>query len=293
MNNKLLVILLTISSLSAFSQLNQCVYFGGNAGMNSLMYSVKEGSSTPKLSYGGNIGYIYYFTPNWGIGTGVGVYLCATDGRLNGTKISIEGQIDDDWEHSPGETYRKDIYFRDWHEKQSFLLAEVPILVHYRYDFGLNKRREMYIQMGIRAQLPLMASYEITRGEVELRGYYSKWNVELFEIIDPDRFVTRPIKGNGTLSLPFDIGACFGIGFSFEVSKIIDIYMGGYFNYGFLNLKSGNNGELLYLENDQIKYRGILLSSITEKVHLISAQGELGMRFSIGKPFTRAGYKRR
>jgi hypothetical protein len=278
MSNRLLVILLTLSSLTAFSQTNHSLQVGGNVGMTSLIYSIESGSCKPKLSYGGHFNYVYYFSPRWGIGTGVAASLCTTDGVLNGTKISFENQIDDE-----NDLHRKDLYFRELHEKQKFLLAEVPVLLHYQYDFGLEKRRKLYVYVGAKVQLPLMASYEVTKGEVETQRYYPEWNATLHGM--PNHGMGKEaIKSSGSLSLPLEISASLGIGFSFEVSKIIDIYMGAGFDYGFLNLKSENSGDLLYFDqNGQMQYRGILLSSITQKANLISFQGEIGIRIGVGK----------
>lgn len=289
MSRRLCIILLVVSGLTSFSQTNQSLYFNGNVGMNSLSYSISGGTSKPKLGYGGKIGYIYHFTPNWGIGTGVGFSFSATNGYLNGTKISIENQIDDE-----GDLYRGDFYFRNWQEKQTFFIAEVPLFVHYQYDFGLEKRRQIYIYLGAKCQLPLMAKYQVTDGEIEKQGYYDKWNIIFFKMPNHG-FGTEKNKGtSGVLSLPINVSASLGIGFSFEVSKIIDIYVGGTFDYGFMNLKSENQGDLLSFDkNNQLQYRGILLSSITKKANLISVQGEAGIRIAIGKPFTRTEVHRR
>ena len=291
MSKRLLMMLLIVSGLTAFSQTNQGLYFGGSVGMNSLVYSIDGGSSKPKLGYGGKFGYIYYFSPNWGIGTGVEFSFCATDGYLDGAKVSFEGQIDDE-----SDIYRKDIYFRDWSEKQTFFLAQVPVLLHYRYNFGSQKRRELYLYLGAKCQLPLMANYVVTNGEIETQGYYAEWNVTFFGLPNHGFGTEKNKATSGSLSLPFNVSASLGIGFSFEVTKMIDIYVGGTFDYGFLNLKQGGSGDLLYFDNNNLNYRGILLSSITEKANFVSVQGEVGMRLAIGKPFARGGifgYKNR
>jgi hypothetical protein len=260
--------------------------------MNSLIYNINGGGSKPKLGYGGKIGYIYHFSPNWGIRTGVGFSFCATNGYLDGTMVSFEDQIDDD---GKGDRYRADYYFRNWQEKQTFFLAEIPVLMHYQYDFGLRKRMEIYTYFGVKCQLLLMASYQVTDGEVEKQGYYYDYNCTLYNMPNHS-FGTEKNRGtSGNLSLPFNISASAGIGFSFEVAPMIDIFLGSAFDYGFLNLKTSNGGDLLYFDNNgQLQYSGILLSSATEKANFISVTGEIGMRFAVGKSFTHRvvhGYK--
>jgi hypothetical protein len=264
-------------SLSCYSQRNQCIRVGGGAGLFSLNYNNDGINSKVKLGYSGKVGYSYYFRPHWGIGTGVAVSMCSTDGFLDGAKISFAGKIDDE-----GDEYRKDIYFRDWHERQRILFAEIPLLLHYQYDFGLRKRRKIYIDMGVKLQLPLLSNYEVTRGELEIQGYYAKWNVTLFGLPNHGFGTEKGQKSAGKLSLPMNIAATVAIGFSFEVSKKVDVYIGGIFDYGFINLKSVNEGDLLYEDkNGILQYRGILMSSAIEKANTISMQGEVGVRIAL------------
>ena len=290
MNNRLLIIFLIVIGLTAHSQTNQCLHFGGNVGINSLIYKIEGGASKPRLSYGGNLGYIYFFNPNWGIGTGAGAYSCTTDGYLNGALISVPHQFDDE-----GDEHTKLLYFRDWVERQKFLLLEFPLFGYYQYNFSAKARRVIYVRLGVKAQLPMMGRYEVTKGQVAIQGFYEKWNVILHNDVqtamDIHGFGKERVTASAKMELPFEIAASFGIGFSFEVTKMVDIYVGGSFEYGFLNLKKGGNEELLYLDNNQVRYRGILNSSITQKANLVAAQGEVGMRIALGKTFARGGIR--
>jgi hypothetical protein len=102
-------------------------------------------------------------------------------------------------------------------------------------------------------------------------------------------FGTVQKSASGSMSLPFNVSVSLGVGFSFEISPMIDIFLGGTFDYGFLNLKAGNDGDLLYGDPNNLQYRGILFSSAAEKVNTVSAKGEVGMRFAIGKPTAQRG----
>ena len=281
------IVVLVLGSFTAFSQTNQCFRISGNTGMGFLSYNMSGGSSKPKLSYGGKFGYSYYFSPSWGIGTGVEVSMYNTEGNLDGAVVSFDNQIDDE-----GDMFRKDVYFRDWHEAQKILFVEVPLLLHYQYDFSINKRRKIYFYVGAKFQLPLMASYAVTRGELEIQGYYEKWNVTLFGLPNHG-FGREPYNNSEKLSLPFNISATFGIGFSFEVAKMIDVFLGGAFDYGFMNLKTTNAGDLLYEDiNKKLQYRGLLNSSAIEKANTISIQGEVGVRIALGAKTFRSGIYR-
>ena len=279
---------MVIGSVTVFSQTNQSLRVSGNGGLGFLVYNISGGSGKPKLSYGGKFEYCYYFTPNWGIGTGVGISLYNTEGYLDGALVSFEGHIDDE-----GHPYRKDVFFRDWAESQRIVFAEVPFMFHYQYDFGMRKRRKMYIYMGAKFQLPIMANYEVISGELEIQGYYPRWNVQLFGLPNHG-FGTQPHKKiSDKLELPFNVSAIFGIGFSFEVSKMVDIFVGGTFDYGFFNLKSSSSTDLLYEDKDRVlQYGGILTSTAIDKANTVSVQLEVGARIAVGSKTSRGGIYR-
>jgi hypothetical protein len=289
MNNRFLIIVIMLCSVTVFSQTKQCISVNGNVGMVSLSYSLEKGTCKPRIGFGGKVAYSFYFTSQWGIGAGLEFSTSSTDGYLDGAKVSFYDKVDDE-----GDMYRKDVYFRDWHERQKIFFVEIPLLLHYQYDFGLQKRRKIYINMGAKVQLPLVANYQVTRGELEIQGYYEKWNVTLFGLPNHG-FGKESSKTNaGKLNIPLNVSATIGIGFSFEVAKMIDVFVGGTFDYGFINLKEATQGDLLYEDNSQnLQYRGILFSSSIEKVNAISIKGEAGVRIAIGKPVYRGLYRHR
>jgi len=289
MKRRLVIIMVIVfGSVTAFSQTNKCIRVSGSAGIGFLFYNIPGGSNKPKLSYGGKFEYSYYFTPNWGVGVGVSVSMYNTEGNLDGAKKSFDGHIDDE-----GHPYRKDVFFRDWSESQRIIFAEVPLTLNYQYDFGMQKRRKIYVYMGAKVQLPVMASYEVRSGELEIQGYYPRWNVQLFNLPNHGfgREGHKPISDK--LSLPFNVSALFGIGCSFEVAKMVDIFVGGSFEYGIFNLKASGSGDLLYEDaNGELQYGGILTSSAIDKANTVSVQLEVGARIAVGKKSTRAGIYR-
>ena len=245
MKARLLILGIILSgSIPLYSQLhNQYLTAGVGVGMYSFNYRIDGGKSKPKLGYGTKLGYCYYFSPNWGVGGGLEISMYSTNGYLDGARVSFDNHIDDE-----GHLYRKDVYFRDWSEIQTGVYLEIPVLMHYQYDFGLRRRMVMLIRFGAKVQLPLMGKYNVTRGDLEIQGYYPKWNVILFNMPNHGFGTSGSSKTSGTLDLPLNIAATVGFDFSFEITKKIDIFVGASFDYGFLNSKSVNNGDLLYEE---------------------------------------------
>ncbi len=291
MKIKLIILGILLSGgLSLYSQyMNQYITAGIGVGMSSFNYSIEGGKSKPKLGFGAKASYSYFFSPSWGVGAGVEVSRYSTNGYLDGARVSFDNRIDDQ-----GDLYRKDVYFRDWSEIQTVIYFEIPIMMYYQYDFGLRKRMVMLIRFGAKVGFPLMGNYNVTRGSLEVQGYYPKWNVTLFNMPNHGFGTVSSSKTSGKLNLPFNVAATAGFDFSFETTKKIDIFVGASFDYGFLNSKSANNGDLLY-ENQyyDLQYRGIMMSSAIDKVNTIAVQGEVGIRYVIASKQRIGIYSRR
>ena len=147
--------------------------------------------------------------------------------------------------------------------------------------------------MGVKAQLPLMSSYMVTNGELEIQGYYAEWNVQLFNLPNHGYGMEKNKKYTDKLSMPFNVSAIFGIGFSFEVAKMVDVFVGGTFDYGIFNMKSTGGKDILYEDNNRnLQYSGILNSSAISKANTVSVQGEVGVRIAVGRKTTRGGIYR-
>jgi hypothetical protein len=283
MNTRLIILGIFLSSgLSLHSQyIRHYLTAGVGTGIFSFNYDIEGGKSKPKLGFAGKVSYCFYFSPNWGIGGGFDMSMYSTNGYLDGAKVSFDNKIDDE-----DDVYRKDVYFRDWSEMQTAIYAEFPIELHYQYDFGLRKRRMMYLHFGAKVQLPLMGQYKVTHGKLETQRYYPEWDIVLSNMPNHGFGTDGSRKISGKMTLPLNIAATVGFNFLFEMTKKIDIFAGGAFDYGFISTKSVNNGDLLYEdESANLQYRGITASSAIDKMNTIATRGEIGIRCALGKEY--------
>ncbi|MDR0367962.1 MAG: PorT family protein [Bacteroidales bacterium] len=292
MNARLIILgIFLLSGLSLHSQyIRHYLTAGVGTGMFSFNYNIEGGKSKPRLGFAGKASYCFYFSPNWGVGGGFDVSMYSTNGYLDGAKVSFDNKIDDE-----EDVYRKDIYFRDWSEIQTAIYVELPIELHYQYDFGLRKRRMMHLHFGAKVQLPLMGQYNVTRGNLETQGYYPEWNINFFDMPNHGFGTDGSRRTAGKLNLPLNIAATVGFDFLFEITKKLDIFAGGSFDYGFISAKSSNNGDLLYEdESGNLQYRGITASSAIDKMNTLAVRGEIGIRCALGKEYRpKLSYRRR
>ena len=321
----LIITAMLITSFSVLAQKGHYLSLEGGIGSSGLKYDLNEGHRVSGLGYGGTIGYTYFFDKNWGVGIGAGVSKYTTYGIFdnkfergshafesnpfprNGEldpenfskKYSFAGQVDSD-----GDSYRRHVYLTDWKEKQNTLMLEVPVTLNYQVRFGEEKRHGLYANIGVKAQLPIISNYEVADGTIDARGYFANGDVTFNSDVQDmsaygyyirnydDAALGFPTKDSKEkVDLKFGVAGTAGLGFFFGVAKRLDLYIGGTFDYGFLNIyadveEGAVRNEVIYREGTgataKDAYNSMLASYDVEKINPVSIQGKVGLRWRIG-----------
>ena len=288
MKNTLLAIAILALGLSATAQTQPeapvAKEFGGKGhylsadigvGLSSLMYKLEDGERKGKLGFSGKVGYDYYFTKNWGIGTGVGVSFYKTAGKFNEHLVSY------DWADEEGSPYQRNIYLRNWEEIQKNLFLEIPLTANFQARFGEKQRHGIYANAGLRLQLPLSSKYSAPNaadeenGILEVQAYYQEFDLTIFDVMNHGWGVYAN-EYNGANNPKLGLAATVGVGGLFGLTEKVDLYVGARCDYGFLNIRSDNNAKII--SGNLNEYYGMVGSAVTEKVNPFSIRGELGVR---------------
>ena len=247
-------------------------YFSITAGggLHELSYNLQTGTQKGQFGYTFNVGYSYFFTPNWGVQLGFGIQSFNAESTLN--YLSSIPAIDSD-----GESYVFRANYKNWKEKQGVLFFDVPLAIQYRHvitpNFGLLG------SVGAKISMPVSASYKNTGGEIVTTGYYSQWNVEL-KNMPQHGFGTNTINYTGGLSLnPSYIGVV-DLGGIYTLLPNIDLYLGGYIDYGLNNILTASDKEVF--QSDGV-YNGVFKSPQTSKVNPVAIGVKVGVYFKLGK----------
>ena len=222
-------------------------------GIHNLEYDLLNGSVKNQYGYTAKVGYSYFFSPGWGIGTGIGVGSFGASSTLNG--LSATPSVDSD-----GTTYEFRNNFKGWNEEQRALLLEVPLTVQYRHS--ISKKVGLLASVGGQISIPVSSRYKTTAGEMITTGYYSQWNVELYDL-PRHGLSTYSDSFSGTLDLKSAYSGIADVGFTFQLSKKMNFYVGGYFNYGLNNIITPG-AKLVYQPDGT--YNGILSSDRVKDV---------------------------
>ena len=315
------LMLLTIISVQA-QEKGSYLTIAGSLGMNQFHYEMDNGMmGTPRLGFGGALGYQYFFTRHWGIGTGIGISYYSTRAKYNNSfdnkkeqfggvnHYQFNGRTDNDMEPGHPTKYNLQLSLDNWVERQYAYFLEIPLMAYYQTKWGEKQAVGMYVGLGAKLQLPVIYSkYDVKNSSnLSVQGYYPEKDL----IIDGKHIEgeMNPVHGYGTtdklgykddLDIKMSIAGTFELGFLFALNRRVDLTVGGYFDYGFNNIKDGNKSESdnAYLiepgaEKDAdfhklpvgstMQYNGVINSYVTDKVNLIGVGGKVGLRIKLGK----------
>lgn len=241
----------------------QYFYINTGCGSHNLKYSLPGGSSKGGVGGTLNLGYSYFFNPNWGVSAGLGLQTSQAKGTLNfmNKMAAVDGE---------GDSFELRTYFNNWEEKQTSIFFEVPVGVQHQRWF--NGKNGILGFAGAIISIPVSSSYKVTSGTITTSGYYKQWNVELTDM-PQHGFSTESERPSGNITLNTSFSLFAEMGWLHKMSDNLDLYMGGYINYGLNSIVSEGNISS-YLEGES--YNSMITAS--DKVNLTSVGIKIGIR---------------
>jgi len=260
-------------SLAGYSQAQEAGHyldFNIGGGYHGIKAEVENGNSKGGLGYTANLGYKYFFSPGWGIGTGIGMQSYQSKITLN--HVSSANSVDTD-----GDSYYFCTSYNNWQEKQKMLLLGIPVGLCYRTNLG--QKLGLQATLGGMISIPVKTSYETCGGEIVTTGYYSQWEVELSDMPQHNvetitGFAGSDFKSNLVYSAFADLGILY------PLTGRFDFYLGGHVNYG-LNNFLDKSDKPVYQEDGV--YNGVFTSSEISRASLLALGVKIGIVIRLGK----------
>ncbi len=272
----LILILLVGCSWLYCQQEGSFVTLDGGAGNNNLNYTIKGGKTSTNIGTTFNLGYNYFFTPEIGFHTGLGIKAFNNTCMLNlrDSILSVD---------SEGKTFLLRTQYNNWTENQKVTMLDVPLAILYRLRLG--DKVGLRANLGIRVLTPLSASYQTTSGSITTTGYYSNVNAELHNI-PSHGFLTIKEPQKGEISnINTAISTFAEVGLTVKLIDKVDLYIGGYLDYG-LNSAVQPDKKQIYEYNGT--YNGMIASDKLKEATPIAVGGKLGFVFDLSpKVYTR------
>jgi OmpA-OmpF porin, OOP family len=249
----LLGLFLSLTCLSMVQAQDKGVYFAFSSGVgaHTLKYDLSDGCNKAGSGYLFESSVGYLVTPQWGFQTGLGLMTGRSTSSLNLMTASTEMDADND-------SYELRTYYKNWTEQQSMIFMDIPLNLVLRTPpagrFRLN------VTLGASLLLPIESTYSVRSGEIVTSGYYSQWDVEIF---DAPRHgwltVTDRFKGNNSLNPCLMLSESLSGAYRF--TNEVEGFLGVYLQYGINNAVNSSTNEVYsdsqyhsLLESQQVKW---------------------------------------
>ena len=222
-----IVLCLLGGTATMFSQQSKhefSVYGGG--GLSTLNYKVTTGEHKAGLGGQFGLGYHYFFSPEWGVGTGA--ELAFFNAKYNTKNLNIyqmTADIDDVLF-----LFRSDV--SGFEEKQRAILLQIPLML----QFQTGGNRQFYVAAGGKVGIPLQVKYNNT-ASYSNSGYYLHENAlyDTQEFLGFGNFPNKKSAGDLDFKTVFFLSAEAGV--KWKLSDGLSLYTGVYMDYG-LNKQS-------------------------------------------------------
>lgn len=259
-------LLLSVLLQAQYSE--QYLHLNVGGGMHELSYKTANGTQKSAAGFTLNTAYSYFFAPNWGLQTGIGIQSFGASSTMNFTTEMPDTD-------SEGDTYQLMTYYRNWQESQRAFMLNIPLAVQFRYP--INEKIKMLASVGANISMPISAIFKTNGGEIQTAGNYPQWHLELTDI-PAEGFTTTTQQYSGKLSLKTVYMGNIDVGMLYKMSEKMDLYVGTYLNYGLNNTLTPNNK--LIFEHDGV-YNGVLASNQTTKLIPVSVGLKLGLYWQL------------
>jgi outer membrane protein OmpA-like peptidoglycan-associated protein len=285
------VLMVVLASYASYAQnkknkeeVNLCtgghyLVFDVGGGLHTLVYNVDGyGSKKPGAGLMVRGGYRYFFNENWGVGTELNFKTFQTTytAKFNQT---IPDAVDEE-----GEKYEHRTYFNSMKEKQTQMVLSLPVAIYFQQR--VNTKWKVGGGIGAIAQLELSNKYKINSGDLETRGFYKRFNAELYGM-EPHHFFTESdFSGDNEKRTVF--GALLEGNALYRITERLSLDLGVYFTFGF-GYKNDDDSRYLYdpdcMEGGSYKaqYNGALGSLVVDRALPIAIGGMAGIRYQFGK----------
>ncbi|MDD4968179.1 MAG: OmpA family protein [Paludibacter sp.] len=269
----ILVLALVLFGVTQAQQTGSFIDFNVGGGYHNLSYKLQNGTEKGQFGYTLNAGYSFFFTPKWGLHTGLGFQSFNSLSNLN--YLSATPAVD-----TQGDNYVFKANYKNWQEKQQALMLDVPLAVMFKQP--VTDKWGLLASVGGKIAFPVKASFKSNGGELVTTGYYSKWNVELSDMPQHGfSTMTNTFDGKTTMKTAFmgiaDLGGLY------KLSEKTDLYVGAYLNYGLNNILSPKD-KLIYEPTGNVGiYNGIFASTQTNSVTPFAIGVKVGVYLHLGE----------
>ncbi|MBK5720332.1 outer membrane beta-barrel protein [Dysgonomonas sp. Marseille-P4677] len=254
------------------------ISFSISGGLSTLRYSGDFGSMKNCIGGSFGIGYNYYLSKQWSVGTGLEL-------SLHNAQITLD-DYSDSYSSNDGEY---DFEFRtvvtNYKEKQEALFLNIPIHVHYLTP--ILKNHHFFVGSGFKFGIPVSGKYEILNASISNSGLYPIWSGEKDLILNTQEFMgfgnfeRQNIKDDISLKIACLLSIETGI--KWQLDKAFSFYTGGYFDFGLNDISKKGKKLIEYKidESENFVNNSVVNTKVIGKAVPIAAGIKIRLSFNL------------
>lgn len=258
-----------ITCTAAFSQEQPkhevSVWAGG--GLSTLKVDTKVGDNKNGMGGSFGIGYSYFLSDQWSIGSGLEL-------SLYNAKTTISS-ISDRYNSNDGEY---DFEFRttvsNYEEKQNTMYLNIPLVAQFQVPvIGEN---HFYASGGFKLGIPVTKKYKVVNADMKNSGYYPIWNDKEELILDTQEFMGFGEHKRSNVKRDLDLKvACIltlEAGMKWKIGETTALYTGAYFDYGLNDINKDASKRLV--EYNKINPEEFINNSVLAAQYTVNGNAE-------------------
>jgi len=222
-----------------------------------------------KIRLGGNfhLGYSYFFSQHWGIGTALGISCYNSQAQYNrsfydneywslGTQTGGDNINLLDPNQEGNHNYELRARLSWWKENQHALTFDIPLQAQYQTLFGTKKKLGLYAGLGLQVHFPLKSTFKVVdsnANHLNISGVFESSGIEYGLTYHPSvawhGFGSIPdpeakLRWRGDNNLKFELSALGNLGLIWKLSRRTDLLTGLFLDYGLTNVKKDSENLL-------------------------------------------------
>lgn len=274
-------VLLASANVIGQDQPRQEISVWGAGGLSTLKYSTDVGSNKNGIGGSFGVGYNYFFTDQWSLGTGLEL-------SLYNAKTAFDS-YSDAYKSNDGEY---DFEFRstvsNYEEKQNTMFLNIPVMAQFQLPvMGENK---FYAAGGFKFGIPVTKKYKVSGATLKNSGYYAQWSEQSGRelVMDSQEFMGFGSFDRSGEKKDLDLKvACLlslEAGMKWKMGEALSLYTGAYFDYGLNDINKDNDKKLVqYNTTDPANFitNSVLQTSLTDKVRPMALGLKVRLAFGL------------
>ncbi len=205
------------------------IYVGASASPFSFIDNASNSVSGKQNNFSIKSGYVYMFSKNFGVGSGLEFSQYSQNINVLGNVNSSSNLIDDT---NSAFEYRTSA--EGYSEKQKLSALQIPLFLQFKTL--INTNTNFYTRIGAKYMLPISFEAKGKSSKITAEGYYPDFNLLISDL--PSRGFGSTQNYNGTSEYETEniILGSVEVGFSFKIAKKGALYTGFYLDHAMNSL---------------------------------------------------------